>query len=74
MYKMRMRAQTQKLVIIYLYFSHQEIGAEERKIILQQLMLLVPDENRLVLQTLLLFLNDVAKNHKINQVALILVF
>lgn len=36
--------------------------------ILQQLMLLVPDENRLVLQTLLLFLNDIAKNHKTNQV------
>ena len=45
-----------------------EIRLEERKMILQQLMLLVPDENRLVLQTLLLFLNDIAKNHKTNQV------
>lgn len=30
-------------------------------------MLLVPDENRLVLQTLLLFLSDISKNHKVNQ-------
>ncbi len=31
-------------------------------------MLLIPDENRLVLQTLLLFLNEIAKYNKINQV------
>ena len=30
-------------------------------------MLLIPDENRLVLQTLLLFLNEIAKYHKTNQ-------
>ena len=31
-------------------------------------MLLIPDENRLVLQTLILFLNEIAKHHKTNQV------
>ncbi len=34
-------------------------------------MLLIPDENRLVLQTLLLFLNEIAKYSKINQVRII---
>jgi hypothetical protein len=36
--------------------------------LLQQVMLLIPDENRLVLQTLLLFLNEIARNYKTNQV------
>lgn len=31
-------------------------------------MLLIPDENRLVLQTLLLFLHEIAKAYKVNQV------
>ena len=31
-------------------------------------MLLIPDESRLALQTLLLFLNDIAKHCKTNQV------
>jgi hypothetical protein len=44
------------------------VRPEDRKIILQQVMLLIPDENRLVLQTLLLFLNEIAKYYKINQV------
>lgn len=48
--------------------NYTKIRLEERKMILQQVMLLVPDENRLVLQTLLLFLSDIAKNHKTNQV------
>ena len=51
-------------------FFPSEIRPEERKIILQQVMLLIPDENRLVLQTLLLFLSDIAKHHKTNQVIL----
>ncbi|RNA25411.1 stAR-related lipid transfer 13 isoform X2, partial [Brachionus plicatilis] len=45
------------------------IRPEERKTTLQQVMLLIPDENRLVLQTLLLFLNDIAKHQKVNQMS-----
>jgi hypothetical protein len=44
------------------------VSVEERKLILQQVMLLIPDESRLALQTLLLFLNDIAKHCKTNQV------
>ncbi|CAF0915176.1 unnamed protein product [Brachionus calyciflorus] len=47
--------------------NYSRIRPEERKTTLQQVMLLIPDENRLVLQTLLLFLNDISKHHKVNQ-------
>ena len=49
-----------------LFYFILGVRPEERKIILQQVMLLIPDENRLVLQTLLLFLNEIAKYYKIN--------
>lgn len=47
--------------------NYSKIRPEERKMVLQQVMLLIPDENRLVLQTLLLFLSEIAKYHKTNQ-------
>jgi hypothetical protein len=55
-------------IIYELFFFNIEIRPEERKLVLQQVMLLIPDENRLVLQTLLLFLSEIAKYHKTNQV------
>jgi hypothetical protein len=42
---------------------------EDRKLILQQVMLLVPDENRMALQAVLLFLNDISKHAQTNQVS-----
>ena len=51
----------------FLLFFFAEILPEERKVVLQQVMLLIPDENRMVLQTLLLFLSEIAKHNKVNQ-------
>ena len=67
---MQVIAKKMNFFLSFLIFKINTSGlnCEERKLLLQQIMLLIPDENRLALQTLLLFLNDIAKHANTNEV------
>lgn len=55
---------------MFLSFSlcFEDIPVDLKHDLIRMTLLLLPDENRLVLQSLLLFLNDVAQHSQLNQV------
>ena len=55
-----------------MYLPFVDVPKELRLDAMQAVVLLMPDENREALQTLLLFLHDVAQESSVNQVSLIL--